>query len=392
MDDLNDNQEQAERKTDTPKARRAKGTGGVFAVDGVYYISYRANGKTIKESSRSTKPADAERLLRKRLTEIEEGELAASPLRVKIANLLDDLISDYKIRELSSLHTITCHIEGKEYGLRKLFGHMKPRAVTKAGLTKAVERWKELKLKPATINKHLATLRRAFTLGVENRKIGKGAVPDFPSLSENNARQTYVGPADVDRLIRELPADVDDLVDWLHGSSQRWGEAVMMEWSMFHHDTWTMRIPGSLTKNELPREFPIVHHLRPIIERRLAARRLDCPYIFHRNGKPLGDNWVPDFWQPACVRARLGTGKREGGFTPHDLRHIAATDMRRAGIPESIILKIGGWETAAMFRRYAITDTQELADNLGKLAEYRAAARQQPAKIVPIRARAEGEN
>jgi hypothetical protein len=65
--------------------------------------------------------------------------------------------------------------------------------------------------------------------------------------------------------------------------------------------------------------------------------------------------------------------------------------MRRAGIPESIILKIGGWETAAMFRRYAIADMQEPADNLGKLAEYRAAARQQPAKIVPIRAAADGE-
>jgi hypothetical protein len=60
---------------------------------------------------------------------VEEGELAASPLRVKVTNLLDDLISDYKVRELSSLQTITCHIEGKEYGLRKLFGHMKPKAV-----------------------------------------------------------------------------------------------------------------------------------------------------------------------------------------------------------------------------------------------------------------------
>jgi hypothetical protein len=70
------------------------------------------------------------------------------------------------------------------------------------------------------------------------------------------------------------------------------------------------------------------------------------------------------------------------------LRHIAATDMRRAGIPESIILKIGGWETADMFRRYAITDTKEIADNLRKLSVYRAAQGQQPAKVVPMRKQA----
>ncbi|TMB46261.1 MAG: phage integrase family protein [Deltaproteobacteria bacterium] len=42
-------------------------------------------------------------------------------------------------------------------------------------------------------------------------------------------------------------------------------------------------------------------------------------------------------WRTACERAGF-IGKREGGITPHDLRHIAATDMRRAGIPESIII------------------------------------------------------
>jgi hypothetical protein len=58
--------------------------------------------------------------------------------------------------------------------------------------------------------------------------------------------------------------------------------------------------------------------------------------------------------------------------------------MRRAGIPESIILKIGGWETADMFRRYAITDTKEIADNLRKLSAYRAAQAKRAPKVVPI--------
>ena len=40
-----------------------------------------------------------------------------------------------------------------------------------------------------------------------------------------------------------------------------------------------------------------------------------------------------------CLCARRVVGKREGGITPDDLRHIAATDMRRAGIPEGILIR-----------------------------------------------------
>ena len=110
---------------------------------------------------------------------------------------------------------------------------------------------------------------------------------------------------------------------------------------------------------------------------------MECPYIFHRDGRKFLECWRKA-WRKACGEAGF-IGTRAGGITPHDLRHIAATDMRRAGIPESIILWIGGWETNEMFRRYAITDTQEIADNLGKLSAYRAAQAKQPAKVVPLK-------
>ena len=37
-----------------------------------------------------------------------------------------------------------------------------------------------------------------------------------------------------------------------------------------------------------------------------------------------------------------------------------------------------------MFPRYAITDTQEIADNLGKLAAYRDEQKAQTAKVPPL--------
>src|SRR5712692_3115911 len=75
----------------------------------------------------------------------------------------------------------------------------------------------------------------------------------------------------------------------------------------------------------------------------------------------------------------------------HDLRRSAARNMRRAGIPENTIMKIAGWKTPNMFRRYDIQDGRDIrqaAEIMEKrLAEERAistmAAQRQKASVVP---------
>jgi integrase len=58
--------------------------------------------------------------------------------------------------------------------------------------------------------------------------------------------------------------------------------------------------------------------------------------------------------------AECGSLKRKyQGLIPHDLRRSAAKALRRAGVPESVIMKTGGWKTAAMFRRYTIDSASD---------------------------------
>jgi hypothetical protein len=52
----------------------------------------------------------------------------------------------------------------------------------------------------------------------------------------------------------------------------------------------------------------------------------------------------------------------------HDLRRSAARNMLRAGIPQRTAMEIGGWKTASVFQRYAITDELMLREGLAKLA------------------------
>src|SRR5580704_3522319 len=53
----------------------------------------------------------------------------------------------------------------------------------------------------------------------------------------------------------------------------------------------------------------------------------------------------------------------------HDLRRTGARNLRRAGVAEGIIMKIGGWRTRSVFERYAIVSRSDMNDAILKLQE-----------------------
>jgi len=226
----------------------------------------------------------------------------------------------------------------------------------------------------ATINRELEGLQRALSLAVEAGMLT--SAPRVPTLREQNARQGFFERGDFENVCAYLPDDgLRDFVRWFYWTGMRPGEIRSLGWADFDKETWTIRLHARDAKTGFGRAIALVGELRTIVERRVKARRLDCPLIFHRNGKPIGE--CRKSWATACAKSGLATIAGEGKqkkIRPlrllYDLRRTAVRNMVRAGVDPAVAMRISGHRTRAIFDRYNIVSEADLRQAMEKTADY----------------------
>ena len=101
---------------------------------------------------------------------------------------------------------------------------------------------------------------------------------------------------------------------------------------------------------------------------------------FHFKGLPIKD--IRTGLKLACKKAKITYGRFEkGGFIFHDLRHTFNTNMRKAGVSESVIMRITGHPTREMFDRYNTIDEEDTRQAVGELQEYLTDVGQSPESL-----------
>ena len=117
------------------------------------------------------------------------------------------------------------------------------------------------------------------------------------------------------------------------------------------------------SKNGKPRVAPMADTVYALLKRCAEGKGQD-DYLFTRtNGRPVRE--FRNTWRKLCDAAGVK-------ILVHDLRRTAARNLRRAGVSEGVIMKMGGWVTRSMFERYNIIDTRDMREALAKLDEHKS--------------------
>lgn len=316
---------------------------GLYKRGNVWWLRYAGlDGKTIYESSGTDKQREAMIQLHKRKADIKDGK---APEIKKIANhTFYELSAEYiRWAERQRCYPSKCGFVGQ---LKSAFGNLPLRRFN----TMLVEQYQTDRTqrgnKPATVNRHVATLKHMFTKAVDWNMVEEETLKRIRKvrlLEENNRRLRYLSKEECQSLINACAGHLKPIVVTALNTGMRKTEVLTLKYDSV--DLKHGFILLDKTKNGERREIPINQTVKDVFN--TIVRRVDVPYVFHdqKTGNRYMD--IKTAFNAACRRAGIKD------FHFHDLRHTFASQLVMAGIDLTTIKELLGHKTLTMTLRYA---------------------------------------
>jgi integrase len=297
----------------------------------------------------------AEALLAKRRAEAFEGRYFDSPKAVLLT-----VAEAWKAWEPVSKRDNDSHATttGRAAHLKRHLGDRRCSLLTVADVdayrTARLNEVTQRKAPPssATLDREVALLKRCLSYAVECGKLRVNPLAGVPLLNKPNVRRTVLGEADFDRLLDKAADHIKAMLLVAFDTGMRKTEVVRLRRTQLDLKRGCVELHAADTKAE---EARVVYlQARTLAALKAIPVRLGSPYVFtNPNGKPW--NTLPRrAFKSACDAAGLQD------VWVHDLRRSFVTHARRAGVPESVVMRMSGHKTAAVFRRYNIVEDEDL--------------------------------
>ncbi len=382
--------------TDAPTKRRQsrRGIGTIWRPKNsrFWWIAYSAGGKRHYESSESEKRGVAEKLLRSRLGDSDKGIAVNREVgKITVASALQHVIDD-----------LTMNGRGTDNVQRRIDKHLKRTfatadtpecgyfhpdrkmaTVTTADLTAYSAHRLAQKAAPASVNRELAIVRRAFRLAQRAGLLA--AIPHVPMLQEDNVRTGFFERHEHEAIVAHLPESLRAPVRFAYLTGWRFkSEVLPLTVAQIDLTAGVVRLEPGTTKNRDGRTIHLTDALRTLLTAQLASvaalqtKGIITPYVFHYDdGSRIRDCRKP--WKAACTAAGYP------GKLFHDMRRSAVRTLERSGVPRSTAMAMVGHKTESIYRRYAIVDSAMLKEAAGKIDAYAAAQQATPPKKGQVR-------
>jgi integrase len=227
---------------------------------------------------------------------------------------------------------------------------------------------------PATLDRELALLKHAFSYAVQCGELDRNPVATVALLNVPNTRDVIVDDATFDRILAAAAPELRPAFRLAYDTGMRKDEVRLLTWKQVDLASGVIRLSHDDTKTATARQVCLTEVATVALKE--VPRHLASPHVFvsPRTARPWSDLLGP--FQRACEAAGVA------GVWFHDLRRSFVTNARRRGVAESVVMKMSGHRTRAVFDRYNVVDAADVRAAVALIE----AARRKETELAPAAA------
>jgi integrase len=317
-----------------------------------YWYRFKWNGRLVRVNTKQPNKQAAAQLESQHRTQLAKGEAGIRD-RSKIPTLKEyepQFMGHIEVRCAEKPRTVTYYRE-KMANMVKFppLGSAKLDRIDESLIEKYVQaRSKEVM--PATVNRHLATLRRALRLAQEWNVIDR--VPRIRMLPGERNREFVLSHGNEPSYLEATPSPLRDAAVLILDTGLRVGEAIGLRWPDVHLEPvgaakfGYVHVCKSKSRNA-QRNVSLTARAKAMLAERKAGTVSEWVFPGEREGRAIVGTSLSH--QHKRVRDKLNL---PGDFVIHWLRHTMLTRLGEAGVDAFTIMRIAGHSSVTVSQRY----------------------------------------
>jgi integrase len=213
-----------------------------------------------------------------------------------------------------------------------------------------------------TVNNDHIVLKRCLNLAIKRGHLVGNPASAVSLPDPHNERDRILSDDEWTHLYEAAKPHLKPVLVLAYQLGQRFGEIVNLTWDRVDLQRGFITLRGIDTKTKKPRRVPLTPDVKIALQNLNKVRRLDTNHVFLYEGKPVKG-----------IKRAFRTALKEAGirgFRFHDLRHCAATNLRRAGVDTATAMQIVGHKSDKMWKRYNAIEESDLLNAAKKLNTY----------------------
>jgi integrase len=309
-----------------------------------WWMSFMYQGQQVRRSTGTADKRLAEAILGQVKVQMVEGRFfdKSKEQERTLTELLDRYLSEHAARRANHRREMT-----SVKNVKAFFGNPTLDQITPKRIVAYKNHRYTDGVKPATINRELASLKKAFNLARREWEwCEDNPVCRVSMERENNTRDRWLTVDEETRLLHAASPWLRELMLFAIHSGMRMGEILGLTWTGI--DLFRRTVTVFKSKNGERRTIPLNQTALALLKHKAASRSVETELVFPSKAQTrLNASNISRSLNLALEKTKMTD------FHFHDLRHTCATRMVQAGVDLYKVQRLLGHKSPIMTQRYA---------------------------------------